>query len=856
MQLDANVLIFDPDLTPGAGARDRRLHRPEGHRSHDADPRHLRAAREEPRRQAAGRAGAAALPAAAPAREEHDDVPADRRHRRARPRRDEARGEPAARARADPPAREARSIASAQQRAGRRAERVRRGLPIVAIVGYTNAGKSTLLNTLTRSDVLAEDKLFATLDPTTRRLRFPREREIIITDTVGFIRDLPHDLARAFRATLEELDEADLLLHVVDAADPGARAADGGGRGDPDRPGPGRDAAASVVMNKIDLVPDGGSRGGAASRTARCPWSPSPRRTARRRRRCSRRSRRRCGAAGSGIGRQAPARRRNRGAGVMSLLGWAAAVAVLLGVLILVHELGHFAFAKLFDVKVLRFSLGFGPKLFGFTRGETEYRLSLVPLGRLRAAAGRRSQRADPAQGSAARAGRQAAVAALHDRHRRAGLQPAAAAADLLRPLRRPAHAAAAHHRRRCCRTCRRRRPGLLPGDRVETVDGRPRPLLGGAGATPSRTRPARRCASRSDAARTPRSATSRRSRSNAPGPFRMRERVGWIGVSPRFHLPEIGVLDPTSPAAQAGLKTFDFITGGQRRAGRHLDGVLRAIERAGASPLRLNYVRGGYSAVPFAHIEIEEPGTAVVIPVAVFDAAGHRRYETGILSAELFVFSVEPGSPADKLGLRRGDQILALDGAPLLHWDLLRERLAAQPDKDVPARPGSRRAGRATRRAFARRSAPSWTPTARRSSGLVFGALNRLAWKTEPPVPITNRFSYALGHSFERTGQIIVDDGLRLRRDRPRPRPADDAGRPDHDRLRGRRRRRAGLRSVPVADGADQHQPRPAQLPARADPRRRAAGVLHAGAVQAPAAVAARARDRHLRRAGRGGDR
>jgi GTP-binding protein HflX len=102
----------------------------------------------------------------------------------------------------------------------RRKQRNDRGLPVLSIVGYTNAGKSTLLNALTDSAVLAEDKLFATLDPTSRRLRFPRDREVIITDTVGFIRDLPPDLVNAFRATLEELSDADLLLHVVDAADP------------------------------------------------------------------------------------------------------------------------------------------------------------------------------------------------------------------------------------------------------------------------------------------------------------------------------------------------------------------------------------------------------------------------------------------------------------------------------------------------------------------------------------------------------------------------------------------------------------------------------------------------------------
>jgi GTP-binding protein HflX len=111
-----------------------------------------------------------------------------------------------------------------RRRAERRSLREKSNLPVVSIVGYTNAGKSTLLNTLTRGDVLVEDKLFATLDPTSRRLRFPDEREIIVTDTVGFIRDLPKDLVAAFRATLEELDEADLLLHVVDAADPAREA--------------------------------------------------------------------------------------------------------------------------------------------------------------------------------------------------------------------------------------------------------------------------------------------------------------------------------------------------------------------------------------------------------------------------------------------------------------------------------------------------------------------------------------------------------------------------------------------------------------------------------------------------------
>jgi GTPase len=106
----------------------------------------------------------------------------------------------------------------AKSRGQRRGRREKTGLPVISIVGYTNAGKSTLLNTLTRSSVLTEDKLFATLDTKSARLRFPQDTEAIITDTVGFIRNLPKELMSAFRATLDELHEADLLLHVIDVS--------------------------------------------------------------------------------------------------------------------------------------------------------------------------------------------------------------------------------------------------------------------------------------------------------------------------------------------------------------------------------------------------------------------------------------------------------------------------------------------------------------------------------------------------------------------------------------------------------------------------------------------------------------
>ncbi len=142
-----------------------------------------------------------------------------------------------------------------RHRALHRRQRKRRAVPVVAIVGYTNAGKSTLLNALSGATVLAEDKLFATLDPTTRRVALPGGREALFSDTVGFIQKLPTDLVAAFRATLEEINEADLILHVVDITSPNARQqsetvmetlTDLGVAGRP----------TIVALNKIDRLPD------------------------------------------------------------------------------------------------------------------------------------------------------------------------------------------------------------------------------------------------------------------------------------------------------------------------------------------------------------------------------------------------------------------------------------------------------------------------------------------------------------------------------------------------------------------------------------------------------------------------
>jgi regulator of sigma E protease len=438
----------------------------------------------------------------------------------------------------------------------------------------------------------------------------------------------------------------------------------------------------------------------------------------------------------------------------MTVTLWVTAVVALLGVLILAHELGHFLVAKLFGVKVLRFSFGFGPRLFGFTAGSTEYRLSLFPLGGYLRLLGEDANEVVPE----------------HDYERALFARPlwqryAIVVAGPLFNLLLPVGIYFVHyagHKTLLSPTIGTviaglpaDKAGLLPGDRVETVDGKFvrywEELEEIIADSPGKTMRFGIRRGNTSEERDVTTATSVRK-----GPLNLNETVGWIGVSPRFQLPEVGIIDLTSPAAQAGLRTFDYIISVNGSPVSHWAEFDRAVARAGASPLRIAYLRGTHSAVPFVHVEIQEPGAAVVIPQAVLAPSGGRHYDTGIQSSELFVYSVEPGSPADRIGLRRGDQLLEMDGQPILHWNILRQRLAAEPEhtfRVVWDSPGGIRHA-ATFKQELRSELDAYRQEEQR---LVFGANNRFAWKTADPVPVRNRFFYALGHALTRTGEIVT---------------------------------------------------------------------------------------------------
>jgi regulator of sigma E protease len=426
----------------------------------------------------------------------------------------------------------------------------------------------------------------------------------------------------------------------------------------------------------------------------------------------------------------------------------------LLGALVLIHELGHFFAARLCGVKVLRFSVGFGRRLVGWQRpGGTDYCLSAFPLGGYVQLLGE-----DPRdQITAADRGR-----ALHERPlaQRFLIVLAGPAANVLAPLF-IYFAVFAAQRTLPAAVCGQVFPGqpayglLQPGDRVLAVDGEPvrawrdfeRAIAGRPGATVS--------------------VTVRRGNLPLTLAVRVAERpraagsqerpAGMVGISPRWPLAQVAVLDPGSPAARAGLRTFDLITTVNAEPVTTFSDLERAFQRSRGEPLRLTWLRPQALALDFADLARLEPQSALV----ALEPGGRKSAGAlGLTSAELVTRAVEPGSPLANAGLSAGDELVALDGAPIGSWELLEETLAAAPERAHLL--SWRVAGSSptlTRSAtFQPRLDPVRDEFRQRHRQLVHGALGRPLYQLDPPVLIEHRLTLAARRAAERTFGIAAD--------------------------------------------------------------------------------------------------
>jgi regulator of sigma E protease len=428
---------------------------------------------------------------------------------------------------------------------------------------------------------------------------------------------------------------------------------------------------------------------------------------------------------------------------------------VLVGVLVVVHELGHFAAAKLLDVKVLRFSLGYGRPLVRVTLRETEYQIGIFPLGGYVRILGvedeERPGAGDAGRSFAARplwqrltiifAGPAAnfllAVAIYFVFFAGHTQLPAAVIGDVL------ADSPAA-------------RAGLAPGDRVLAIDG-------------SAVRYWEEVEERVQAA-AGRELHVRLERNGKPFEryvvpieeiVRRRDgeaqAQGRIGITRARSAPLVGVLDPGSPAHQAGLRTGDLVIS---LDGHPIDGwadVTRKLERG----RRTNVVY--FRATPVdgvPHLALYEARFADLVPDHRLGDTLERTTYTGLERAEMFVAHVDPGSPADVAGLHPGDLILALDDQPVVHWAALDQRLQADPGRtwqvtfQRTAADGRVETHTARLTQVWRKQTDAYGHTVER---LVFGARNATQHGRVEMVPIEGRLGYAISRAIDRTGETIA---------------------------------------------------------------------------------------------------
>lgn len=424
---------------------------------------------------------------------------------------------------------------------------------------------------------------------------------------------------------------------------------------------------------------------------------------------------------------------------------------VLVGALIFVHELGHFAWAKFFGVRVLRFSLGFGPRIASFRVGETEYRIAAFPLGGYVRLLGE-------TPGDEIGKGEEARSFAAQAVWKRVLIVIAGPAMNMAFPLvlfflvylgdtRLPPSVIG---------TVFPGRPAdgkLLPGDRVVEVDGDEvvsfhelsRKIAGSAGEPITFT--IDRAGERLTEHVTPVSTRTLRELDRV-------EYVGRIGIMPHTPVAVIGVLGSGSPAAAAGLSTFDVVVSAAGQAVHRYGDFVRVVESTRANSLPMTYLRPTRltNAIPgLVDLEVYEPHIATVTPEPGTGSVLHRM---GIELADLYVHHVIPGSAEHAIGLERGDRLIALDGRPIRLWATLVDDLRAGEGRTH--RLTFRRGDRLIEKELRLRRERGVDEFGQPYDRLQLGARNWVPMWIEPPVENPTPIRYALGQAFARTWEMV----------------------------------------------------------------------------------------------------
>lgn len=423
----------------------------------------------------------------------------------------------------------------------------------------------------------------------------------------------------------------------------------------------------------------------------------------------------------------------------------------LIGALVFVHEFGHFVWARIFGVKVLKFSLGFGPRVIGYRHGETDYCVSLIPLGGYVKMLGE-----DPSD----RIAHEDIPRAFHNQRlwKRFVIVLAGPAmsllfpialyfvvflgnTDLLPPVIGNVVAGYPAESR------------LLSGDRVLAIDGQEvrsfqevRELIAASPGAPM-SFDVERAGAPVNVRVTPSSLRSER-------PLDVVEVSGFLGIAPGFTLPIIGVRGPATPAWTAGLRSFDMVTMYAGTPIRRLSDLQRVLQQSRGATVPVAYLRPQRverAAGGLMDIEVFDPGLALFTPEP---GSGNVPQRTGIDPSDLYVSDVNPDGPEHQMGLRRGARIISLDGEPPPSWERFRERITEGPQRLRTLRFALD--GREAEGAFALRP-EVWTDEfGARISRLELGAGHWVPSETEAPVPNPSPILYAARNAWRETGEVL----------------------------------------------------------------------------------------------------